>query len=100
MQKSPLAIDSRSHQGWAQRLSRAVIRGYQLVLSPWIGNQCRFYPSCSHYADEAIERHGFWRGGWMGIKRILRCHPFNDGGVDPVPELGPNRVLENSDRTA
>ena len=63
-----------------------LIRGYQLLLSPLLGNHCRFYPSCSPYAREAIERHGALRGGWLAIRRVLRCHPWHPGGVDPVPE--------------
>jgi len=63
----------------------ALIRGYQLTLSPFIGNQCRFYPTCSHYAHEAITRHGAWRGSWLAGCRLLKCHPFNQGGFDPVP---------------
>lgn len=62
------------------------IRGYQLLISPLLGPRCRFYPSCSNYAIEAIERHGIVRGSGLAIKRISRCHPFNPGGVDPVPE--------------
>jgi putative membrane protein insertion efficiency factor len=64
---------------------KILIRGYQLVLSPMLGPRCRFYPSCSHYALEAIESHGALRGSWLSAKRICRCHPFNPGGFDPVP---------------
>ena len=64
---------------------KLLIRGYQLALSPLFGPRCRFYPSCSHYALEAIDTHGAWRGTWLTIKRISRCHPFNEGGFDPVP---------------
>lgn len=64
---------------------KILIRAYQLVLSPLLGPRCRFYPSCSHYAIEAIESHGALRGSWMSAKRICRCHPFNPGGFDPVP---------------
>ncbi len=63
-----------------------VIRGYQFFLSPWIGNQCRFAPTCSHYAAEAIGRFGALRGGALAVRRILRCHPWNPGGIDPVPQ--------------
>lgn len=62
-----------------------LIRGYQLAISPLLGPRCRFYPSCSHYAMEAIETHGAMRGTWLTVKRIARCHPLNDGGFDPVP---------------
>ena len=62
-----------------------LIRGYQLVISPLLGPRCRFYPSCSHYAIEAIEAHGTLRGVWLTIKRISRCHPWHEGGFDPVP---------------
>lgn len=67
----------------------ALIRGYQLFVSPLLGNHCRFYPSCSQYAREAIEQHGVLRGGWLAIRRLLRCHPWHPGGVDPVPEPSP-----------
>lgn len=62
-----------------------LIRVYQLTLSALIGRQCRFYPSCSNYAMEAIERHGIVSGSWLAIRRIGRCHPFHPGGVDHVP---------------
>jgi putative membrane protein insertion efficiency factor len=62
-----------------------LIRGYQLAISPLLGPRCRFYPSCSHYAIEAIETHGTLRGVWLTIKRISRCHPWHEGGFDPVP---------------
>jgi putative membrane protein insertion efficiency factor len=61
------------------------IRLYQWTLSPLIGRSCRFHPTCSCYASEAIETHGALRGTWMGAKRILRCHPWHAGGYDPVP---------------
>ena len=68
------------------RLLMWVIRAYQLVLSPWLGGACRFYPSCSCYAHKAIERHGAVRGAWLAVRRLLRCHPFHRGGYDPVPD--------------
>ncbi len=61
------------------------VRAYQVVLSPVLGGACRYYPSCSAYAIEALERHGAWRGGWLALRRIGRCHPFRPGGFDPVP---------------
>jgi uncharacterized protein len=63
----------------------ALIRAYQYALAPWWGGQCRFTPTCSHYAIEALERHGAIAGSWLATKRILRCHPWNAGGYDPVP---------------
>lgn len=65
-----------------------LIRGYQLLLSPFFGGQCRFYPSCSSYAREAIEIHGALLGSWLTLKRIVRCGPWHPGGVDPVPPRG------------
>lgn len=62
-----------------------VIRGYQKVISPGLPPSCRFYPSCSQYAIEAIARHGALRGSWLAARRLARCHPFHPGGVDPVP---------------
>ncbi|MBW1835958.1 MAG: membrane protein insertion efficiency factor YidD [Deltaproteobacteria bacterium] len=62
-----------------------LIRAYQVLLSPILGPTCRFFPSCSHYALEAILRYGLFKGLLLAIKRILRCHPFCQGGFDPVP---------------
>jgi putative membrane protein insertion efficiency factor len=62
-----------------------LIRAYQLCISPWLGANCRFYPSCSQYALEAVREHGSLRGSWLGLRRLLRCHPFHPGGHDPVP---------------
>ena len=64
----------------------AVIKGYSYLISPLLGNNCRYYPSCSSYAQEALEKHGALRGSWLAVKRILRCHPFHPGGFDPVPD--------------
>jgi putative membrane protein insertion efficiency factor len=63
-----------------------LVRAYQLILGPFLGGACRFYPSCSNYAVQAIERHGARRGAALAAKRLLRCHPFSQGGVDLVPE--------------
>lgn len=64
------------------------IQAYQLLLSPFFGGQCRFYPTCSVYASEAIERHGTLRGTWLALRRIVRCGPWHPGGTDPVPPKG------------
>lgn len=63
----------------------ALIRAYQFLLSPWVGNQCRFYPTCSAYAAQAIGHHGSLKGSWLAARRICRCHPWHPGGFDPVP---------------
>ncbi len=68
-----------------RRFLIALIRGYQLVISPHLGQCCRFHPTCSCYAQEAISRHGALKGAALTSRRILRCHPFNEGGIDPVP---------------
>ncbi|MEZ4862126.1 MAG: membrane protein insertion efficiency factor YidD [Caldilineaceae bacterium] len=68
-----------------RQLALNCIRLYQLLLSPLLGSHCRFYPTCSHYTYEAIEKYGVVQGGWLGIKRISRCHPWHEGGFDPVP---------------
>jgi len=62
-----------------------LIKAYRLVLSPWLGQQCRFHPTCSQYALDALEQHGPYRGSWLTIKRLASCHPWHAGGVDPVP---------------
>jgi putative membrane protein insertion efficiency factor len=64
----------------------ALLRFYKLAISPFLGDRCRFYPSCSDYAREAIQRHGPAEGTYLAIKRVCRCHPFSAGGIDAVPE--------------
>lgn len=66
-------------------LLRLALRGYQVFVSPLLGPACRFHPSCSQYADEALARHGLWRGGWLAGRRLCRCGPWHPGGYDPVP---------------
>ena len=67
-----------------RKLIVAILRFYKLMLSPLLPSACRYYPSCSEYMRQAVEKHGVARGGWMGVKRLLRCHPFHSGGLDPV----------------
>ncbi len=62
-----------------------LIRLYQILISPWLGHHCRYFPTCSEYTYLAIKKYGFLKGSWLGGRRILRCHPFHEGGVDPVP---------------
>jgi hypothetical protein len=70
-----------------QNLAILGIKGYKSLLSPLFGNNCRFHPSCSSYAIQAIERFGVTKGCWLTTKRLLKCHPFNEGGDDPVPPI-------------
>lgn len=62
------------------------VRGYRLIFSPWVGHGCRFHPTCSAYALEALSRHGGIRGAWLTIRRIARCHPWGGSGIDNVPD--------------
>ena len=68
-----------------KRILVGLIAAYRVLLSPLLGPSCRFYPTCSAYAAEAIETHGALRGTWLAVKRISKCHPWHTGGVDPVP---------------
>jgi putative membrane protein insertion efficiency factor len=68
------------------RLLIVVLRGYKRWISPLLGPRCRFHPTCSEYAMQAIARFGAFKGGWLAFRRILRCHPLHPGGIDPVPE--------------
>ena len=78
-----------------KRLMLAIISFYRRAISPHLPGACRYYPTCSQYAMTAIERYGALKGGWMGFKRILRCHPLHKGGYDPVPEL-PDAVIRRN----
>ncbi|MCA9650196.1 MAG: membrane protein insertion efficiency factor YidD [Myxococcales bacterium] len=71
------------------RVMMGMIRVYQRFVSPMLGPRCRFYPSCSCYAHEALHHHGALRGSWLTARRLLRCHPFHPGGYDPVPLASP-----------
>ena len=72
--------------GFLRTLVLGLIHLYQRAVSPYLGPRCRFHPSCSHYACEAIEAHGLSAGLWLTVRRLLRCHPFHRGGFDPVPQ--------------
>lgn len=96
--------------GW-RRVARAVVRipawtllllfrGWQLFVSPLYGQTCRFYPSCSAYGVEAVRRHGAVRGLWLTARRLARCHPWNPGGVDPVPPTGRTVASSGHDESA
>jgi uncharacterized protein len=74
-----------------KKLLIGVIRFYQVAISPLTPPTCRFYPTCSHYGLEAIKRFGAFKGGWLTFKRIVKCHPFHPGGIDPVPEKNDKR---------
>lgn len=72
---------------WPRRALAAPIHLYRFFLSPWLGSACRFEPSCSRYALDALEQHGAALGSYLAGRRVLRCHPWCDGGLDPVPDL-------------
>lgn len=84
---------------WPARALMAAVRGYRLLLSPWVGNACRFEPTCSRYSLVALEKHGALAGSYLTVHRILRCQPLCDGGHDPVPDNPPrlfSRLLSPS----
>ena len=81
---------------WPANLLVLIVRGYQLFISPLLGPRCRFHPTCSHYAIEALQTHGALKGTWLSLKRLGRCHPLNPGGYDPVP---PGRSGEQGGRS-
>ena len=73
-----------------RKLALVPIKFYRYAISPMMASHCRFYPSCSCYAQEAIETYGLLRGGWLSLRRLSRCHPWNPGGYDPVPSKFPS----------
>ena len=72
-----------------QALLMALVRGYRLLLSPWLGSSCRFEPTCSQYSLQALQQHGAAAGSYLTLRRLVRCHPWCDGGHDPVPQEPP-----------
>ena len=88
------AVIGRALERGLRALLRGVVRGYQIVLSPWLGASCRYHPTCSQYALEALDTHGAARGGWLALKRIGRCHPLAGDcyTCDPVPAARPTRA--------
>jgi len=70
-----------------QKLIILFLRGYRYLFSPWLGSNCRFYPTCSRYAEQAITEHGVIYGAWLTIRRLSKCHPWHAGGLDEVPTL-------------
>lgn len=70
-----------------QKIIIGFIKSYRYLVSPWLGQSCRFEPSCSRYTEQAVKTHGTLKGSFLGAKRICRCHPWNSGGIDPVPSL-------------
>jgi putative membrane protein insertion efficiency factor len=86
-----LCLVARRILRWPRIVPVLLLRGYRLLVSPLYGQTCRFYPSCSAYSLEAYEVHGVFRGTYLTVRRLLRCHPWNPGGVDPVPPSGDRR---------
>ena len=83
------ARETRDRPSAAARVLVAALTGYRRFISPLLAPRCRFLPSCSEYAVEAVRAHGAVRGGWLAIRRLARCHPFHPGGLDPVPSREP-----------
>jgi len=79
------AAARETRRGAAARVLVGLLRLYRALISPLLGQNCRFHPTCSRYAIEAIEAHGAFRGSWLAVRRVSRCHPFHEGGLDPVP---------------
>jgi uncharacterized protein len=86
MDESTIVQSAENHRSVTARALLLLLRAYQTYLSPMNFSACRFYPSCSHYAGEAVQRFGARRGVWLALKRLARCQPFSRGGFDPVPD--------------
>lgn len=95
MMNSSLSTGYQALRSLPQRMLMGGVRAYRFFLKPWLGNACRFEPTCSQYALTALEQHGALKGGALATGRLLRCHPWCDGGCDPVP---PRRLFPRSDR--
>ena len=95
----PVTIQEKTMWQHIERASRVVLKGvirtYQILVSPVLGNNCRFHPNCSTYAIEAINQHGAMGGAWLAVKRITRCHPWHPGGFDPVPLPDEPKKVQN-----
>ena len=91
-----MAEVTTSRPGPAARAFGTIIRFYQVAISPRRGASCRYVPTCSEYAGEALGKHGAWRGSYLAIRRLLRCHPFHAGGYDPVPEARKRQADEDA----
>lgn len=91
MPDKAVSADESTGPSAAQRFVLRAIRGYQVVFAPMYAGSCRYLPSCSMYASEAVERHGVGRGGWLALRRLMRCHPFGGHGLDPVPAAAPRK---------
>ena len=91
----PVVPPAGTVRGWRQlprRVVAALLRLYRAAVSPYLGPACRFHPTCSRYAEQAVLRHGLARGAWLAARRLGRCHPWHPGGVDPVPPALPSRT--------
>lgn len=73
-----------------QKITLLMLRGYRYFISPWLGQCCRYHPSCSEYAQHCIADHGVLRGSWLTLRRLARCHPWHEGGYDPAPQKSPH----------